>query len=86
MVAATRKRGDIRMRKLGFAVAGSLVLTGLAALIWLPQSDMSRAVDTQGLHLIGVLFIFLPVAAVVGLILGLVVEWLTRDHGAGGGG
>jgi predicted branched-subunit amino acid permease len=74
------------MRKLGFAVAGSLVLTGLAALIWLPQSDMSRAVDTQGLHLIGVLFIFLPVAAVVGLILGLVVEWLTRDQGAGGGG
>lgn len=66
------------MRKLGFSVAGFLSGAVLAALFALPQSDMSQAVDTQGLHLIGVLFIITPVLAVVGLILGLLTEYVTR--------
>lgn len=67
------------MRKLGFAVAGFVLGAGLAALFALPQSSMSRAVDPQGLHLVGVLFIIMPVAAVVGMILGLLTEHVTRQ-------
>ena len=67
------------MRKLGFSVAGFGSGAIVAALFALPQSDMSRAVDPQGLHLIGVLFLIMPVAAVVGLILGLLTEHLTRQ-------
>lgn len=66
------------MRKLGFSVAGFVAGAALAAVFALPQSNMSRAVDPQGLHLIGVLFIIMPVAAVVGLILGLLTEHVTR--------
>jgi hypothetical protein len=66
------------MRKLGFAALGLLAGAGLALLLALPQSAMSRAVDTQGLHLIGVLFVAVPVGALLGLVLGLLAERLTR--------
>jgi hypothetical protein len=39
---------------------------------------MSQAVDTQGLHLLGVIFVALPVGAVLGLVLGLLAERVTR--------
>lgn len=66
------------MRKLGFAALGLLAGAGLALLLALPQSAMSRAVDTQGLHLIGVLFVAVPVGALLGLVLGVLAERLTR--------
>jgi hypothetical protein len=66
------------MRKVGFAVMGLLVGAGVALLLALPQSPMSRAVDTQGLHLIGILFVAVPVGAVLGAVLGLLVERVTR--------
>lgn len=62
------------MRKLGFALGGLVLGAGVALLLALPQSAMSRAVDTQGLHLIGVLFVAVPVGAVLGLVLGLLAE------------
>lgn len=66
------------MRKLGFAVLGLLVGAGIAlALAW-PQSPGARAVDTQGLHLLGVIFVALPVGAVAGLVLGLLAERILR--------
>jgi phosphate/sulfate permease len=66
------------MRTFRFAIGGLVLGAGLALLMTLPQSDMSRAVDAQGLHLIGVFFIIMPVAGVVGLILGLLTAYLTR--------
>lgn len=66
------------MRKLGFALPGLLAGAGIAlALAW-PQSPGARAMDPQGMHLLGVLFVALPVGAVAGLVLGLLVERVTR--------
>jgi MFS family permease len=62
------------MRKLWFALGGLILGAGLALILALPQSAMSRAVDTQGLHLIGVLFVAVPIGAVLGTVLGLLVE------------
>jgi hypothetical protein len=62
------------MRKLGFALGGLVLGAGVALLLALPQSAMSRAVDTQGLHLMGVIFVAVPVGAVLGLVLGLLAE------------
>jgi hypothetical protein len=66
------------MRKLGFAAVGLLVGAGLALLLALPQFAISRVVDTQGLHLIGALFVAVPVGAVLGAVLGLLVERAMR--------
>jgi hypothetical protein len=66
------------MRRLGFAALGLVAGAGLALLLALPQSPMSRAVDTQGLHLIGVLFVVVPVGAVLGAVLGFLVARITR--------
>lgn len=66
------------MRKVGFAALGLVLGAGTAAVLALPQSAMSRAVDTQGLHLIGVIFVALPVGAVAGAVLGLVAERVLR--------
>jgi hypothetical protein len=66
------------MRKIGFAVPGLVIGAGLALLLALPQSAGARAVDPQGLHLIGVIFVAVPVGAVLGLVLGLVVERVLR--------
>lgn len=62
------------MRKLGFALGGLVLGAGLALLLALPQSAGARAVDPQGLHLIGVIFVAVPVGAVLGLVLGLLAE------------
>lgn len=70
------------MRNVGFAVKGLLVGAGVALFLALPQSPMSRAIDTQGLHLIGVLFLAVPVGAVAGAVLGLLVARVTRRQGA----
>ncbi len=66
------------MRKLGFALGGLVLGTGLAILLALPQSAGARAVDPQGLHLIGVIFVAVPVGAVLGLVLGLIAERVLR--------
>jgi hypothetical protein len=72
------------MRRLGFAALGLVAGAGLALLLTLPQSPMSRAVDTQGLHLIGVLFVAVPVGAVLGAVLGFLVARITRRWGLDG--
>jgi hypothetical protein len=66
------------MRKLGFALGGMVLGAGLALLLALPQSAGARAVDPQGLHLIGVIFLALPLGAVLGLVLGLIAERMFR--------
>ncbi len=66
------------MRKLGFAIGGLVLGAGLALLLALPQSAGARAVDPQGLHLIGVIFMAVPLGAVLGLVLGLLAERLLR--------
>jgi hypothetical protein len=66
------------MRKLGFALGGLVLGAGLALLLALPQSAGARAVDPQGLHLIGVIFVAVPVGAVLGLVLGLLAERVLR--------
>lgn len=48
------------MRTFGFAAGGLVLGAGLALLLTLPQSPMSRAVDPQGMHLIGVLLVSVP--------------------------
>lgn len=66
------------MRKLGFAVLGILAGAGIAlALAW-PQSPGAQAIDPQGMHLLGVIFVALPVGAVAGLVLGLLAERVFR--------
>ncbi|WP_374433133.1 hypothetical protein [Tabrizicola sp.] len=47
------------------------------ALSW-AQSPGAQAVDPQGMHLIGVIFVALPLGAVAGLVLGLIAERLLR--------
>ena len=66
------------MRELGFAGAGLMLGAGVALVLALPQSAMSQAVDTQGLHLIGVVFVAVPIGAVLGAVLGLLVARVTR--------
>jgi hypothetical protein len=66
------------MRKLGFALGGLGLGAALALLLAKPQSAVSQAVDTQGLHLIGVIFVAVPVGAVLGLVLGLLAERVLR--------
>lgn len=66
------------MRKLGFALGGLVLGAGVALLLALPKSAMSQAVDTQGLHLIGVVFVAVPVGAVLGAVVGLLVARVTR--------
>lgn len=57
---------------------GLLAGAGIAlALAW-PQPSGARAMDPQGMHLMGVIFVALPVGAVVGLILGLLAERVLR--------
>lgn len=69
------------MRKPGFAAPGLVPRAGVGVLLALPQSAMSRAVDTQGLRLIGVIFVALPVGAVAGAVLGLIAERVLRRQG-----
>jgi hypothetical protein len=38
---------------------------------------MARAIDTQGLQLMGVIFVAVPVGALVGAVLGLLVARIT---------
>lgn len=66
------------MRKIGFAALGLVIGAGLAVLLALPQSLGARAVDPQGLHLIGVIFVAVPVGAVLGAALGLIAERVLR--------
>ena len=66
------------MRTVGFAALGLILGAGLAVLLALPQSLGARAVDPQGLHLIGVIFVAVPIGAVLGAVLGLLVARVTR--------
>ena len=66
------------MRAFGFALTGLVLGAGVALLLALPQSAGSQAVDTQGLHLMGVIFVAVPVGAVLGLVLGLLAERVLR--------
>ena len=66
------------MRKLGFTLGGLVLGVGLALLIALPQPAGARAMDPQGMHLVGVIFLALPLGALVGVICGLIVERLSR--------
>jgi hypothetical protein len=70
------------MRTFRFAVAGLVLGAGLAFLLAVPQSQMQRAIDTQGMHLIGVLFVAMPVGAVAGL--GVLLARVTRRQGLDG--
>lgn len=67
------------MRKLGFAVLGVGLGAGLGAALAWPQSPGLEAVDTQGMHLIGVIFVALPVGSLAGLVLGLLAERILRQ-------
>lgn len=66
------------MRKFAFALGGLVLGAGSALLLALPQSPMSQAVDTQGLHLLGVIFVAVPVGAVLGTVIGLLAERVLR--------
>lgn len=66
------------MRKLGFAVLGVVLGAGLAAVLAWPQSPGARAMDPQGMHLMGVIFVALPVGALAGLVVALVAERILR--------
>lgn len=66
------------MRKLGFAVLGLLAGAGIALALALLQPPGAREMDPQGMHLMGVVFVALPVGAVVGLILGLLAGRVLR--------
>ncbi|MBP9047970.1 MAG: hypothetical protein WAT35_12075 [Tabrizicola sp.] len=66
------------MRKLGFAALGLVLGVVVALVLALPQPVASRVIDTQGLQLMGVLFVAVPVGAVLGAVLGLLVERVTR--------
>jgi hypothetical protein len=66
------------MRKLGFAVLGLVLGAGLAVALAWPQLPGARAMDPQGMHLMGVIFVALPLGAVVGLVLGLLAERVLR--------
>lgn len=66
------------MRTIGFAALGLVIGAGLAVVMALPQSAGARAVDPQGLHLIGVIFVAVPVGAVLGAVLGLLAERMLR--------
>jgi len=72
------------MRTIGFAVGNLVLGAGLALLVTLPQSAMSRAVDPLGMHLLGVLFVAVPLGAVLGLVTGLVLARVTRRQGLDG--
>lgn len=67
--------GD-RMRAVGFAVVGMVLGAGLGLFLSWPQRP--TGLDPQGLHLIGVLFVALPVGAVAGLVSGLLLARFTR--------
>jgi len=56
----------------------------LALLLTLPQSPMSWAVDPQGMHLIGVLFVAVPLGALLGLVTGLALARVTWRQGLDG--
>ncbi|MFO1204138.1 MAG: hypothetical protein U1E58_16025 [Tabrizicola sp.] len=66
------------MRAIGFALAGVVLGAGIAVALALPQSPMSRAIDTQGLHLMGVLFVAAPVGGLLGAVLGVLLARMTR--------
>ena len=66
------------MRQLGFAASGSVLGAVIALGLAMPQPAASSVVDTQGLRLMGVLFVAVPVGAVMGAVLGLPVERVTR--------
>ncbi len=66
------------MRKLGFAVLGMVLGAGIAGALSWAQSPGAQAVDPQGMHLVGVIFVALPLGAVAGLVLGLIAERLLR--------
>jgi hypothetical protein len=75
---AGRQGREDRMRKLGFAALGLVLGVVVALVLALPQPVASRVIDTQGLQLMGVLFVAVPVGAVLGAVLGLLVERVTR--------
>lgn len=77
MAGEAKVRGT-GMRTFGFAVLGLVLGAGVALLVAIPQSAGARAVDPQGMHLLGVLFLALPVGATVGLVAGLVLARITR--------
>lgn len=66
------------MRKLGFAVSGLVLGAVIAWGLAMPQPAASSVIDTQGLQLMGVLFVAVPVGAVLGAVLGLLVARVTR--------
>ena len=66
------------MRKLVFAGPGLVIGAGVALGLAMPQIAMPQAVDTQGLQLMGVIFVAVPVGAVLGAVLGLLLERVTR--------
>lgn len=66
------------MRRPGFAVLGLLAGAGIGLSLAWPQSPGARAMDPQGMHLMGAILLALPLGAVAGLVLGLVVERITR--------
>jgi hypothetical protein len=75
--------GDAKVRGTGmrtvvFAVLGLILGAGVALMVALPQSEGARAVDAQGMHLLGVLFLALPAGATLGLVAGLVLARTTR--------
>lgn len=57
------------MRKPTFADLGLMIGAVVALGLAMPQTAVSRVVDTQGLHLLGVIFVAVPVGAVLGLLL-----------------
>lgn len=65
------------MRKVGFVVAGLMIGALVALALAKPQSPMARAIDTQGLQLMGVIFVAVPVGALLGAVLGLLVARIT---------
>lgn len=66
------------MRKLGFVASGLVLGAVIALALAMPQPVEAPIVDTRGLHLMGALFVAVPVGAAVGAVLGLLVVRVTR--------
>jgi hypothetical protein len=61
------------MRRLGFAVLGLLAGGGLAFLVGIALPEVAAIPQSEGAYMMGVMFFWVPLAALAGAILGAVL-------------